>query len=450
MDLAKRLVALVLLALCGFNAHASFPATESTRYSCGGQPGHGGWHATTTAAVAAWVATYNPGAVGPPYGWSGGNCTAILQWNGATANTLAYSQPVRTCPANSTLSGTVCNCNSGYVENGASCVVQQTPEEQHCASINGSPVKASWTTTNPSLSTRTICMSNAGYSCSATVTGDICGSTGPNGPYLCHGSGVSGASGAGTTCTPSPEPDAPPPVGTPDTNWPDAPPPGTCPGTINGVSVNVPCSNTSTSNTKTEQADDGAGNVTSKSETKNTTCNAAGSCTTTVTTTTTVNGGSPTTSTKTTTEGKGQFCAGNPGSKECGDGDGSSFGGNCEASFVCTGDAVQCALTKEVHIQHCKLNKATDEGALYDAEKGRDGDQTGDLPGNETIPFGPGSFDDSDAIGGGACISDLTVSYEWISATLPLSMICGALLWFKNALLFIGGLAWLLIVFRRK
>jgi hypothetical protein len=116
---------LVAALLFSASAHASFPATQSARYSCGGQPGHGGWHATTTAAVAAWVASYNPGAVGPPYGWSGGNCTAILQWNGATANTLAYSQPVLSCPANATLSGTLCTCNSGYTENGSSCINSQ-------------------------------------------------------------------------------------------------------------------------------------------------------------------------------------------------------------------------------------------------------------------------------------------------------------------------------------
>lgn len=117
--------ALMLALLAPSAAHASFAPTESTQFSCGGQPGHGGWHSTTTAAVAAWVASYDPGAVGPPYGWSGGNCTAILQWNGATATILAYSQPVLACPANATLGAGQCTCNSGYNQNGNSCVNAQ-------------------------------------------------------------------------------------------------------------------------------------------------------------------------------------------------------------------------------------------------------------------------------------------------------------------------------------
>jgi hypothetical protein len=439
-----RLIAFTLLSLFASGVHAAIPATSQTGYNCGFAPGY---HATVLAALQGWGGL-GLAHVTPPYVYNAGSCVANIDGVPRVVSSGSTST-LYSCPANSTLSGTVCNCNSGHVQEGSACVVQQTPEEQHCASINGSPVKASWTTTDPSLSTRTICMSNAGYSCTATVEGDICGASGSGGSWLCHGSGVSGGSGGGTTCTPSPEPDAPPPVGAPETDWPDAPPPGMCPGTINGVSVNVPCSNTSTSNTKTEQTDDGAGNVTSKSETKNTTCNAAGSCTTTVTTTTTVNGGSPMTSTKTTTEGKGQFCAGNPGSKECGDGDGSSFGGNCESSFVCTGDAVQCALTKEVHTQHCKLNKATDESALYGAEKGKEGSQIGDLPGNETIPFGPSSYDDSNALGAGACITDLAVNVWGVSVTLPLTMICPYLLWFRWALLAFASIAWLVIVFRK-
>lgn len=320
------------------------------------------------------------------------------------------------------------------------------PGEEHCASIIGSPVKVSWTTNSPSLGTQTICQGGI-YACTAVVTGDICGTSrsNPDGPYLCHGSGVSG----GAPCTPSPTPETPPAPGAPPTDWPSAPPPGTCPGQINGVDVNVPCSSTSTQKNKATSENDGEGNTTQKSESKTTICTAAGSCTTTTTTTTTVNGGAPKTTTKTETEGKGAFCAGNPGSAECGDGDGSSFGGNCEASFQCTGDAVQCALTKEVHIQHCKLNKATDEAALYTSEKVKDGDQTGDLPGNETIPFGVGNYDDSNALGAGSCISDLTIENGWISATLPLSMVCGSLEWFRRILLALGGLVWLLIVFRK-
>ncbi len=58
---------------------------------------------------------------------------------------------------------------------------------------------------------------------------------------------------------------------------PDAPPPGMCPGTMNGVSLNVPCSSTTSGTKTTNTTNDGAGNTTQKSESKATTCNAAGS-----------------------------------------------------------------------------------------------------------------------------------------------------------------------------
>lgn len=434
-----RLIALVFLALCGFNAHASIPATSQTGYNCGFAPGY---HATVLAALQGWGGLGLPHVSGP-YVYNSGSCVASIDGVPRVVQSGSTST-LYSCPANSTLSGTVCNCNSGYVEDGNACVVQQTPEEQHCASINGSPVKASWTTTNPSLSTRTICMSNAGYSCTATVTGDICGSMGEGQPYLCHGGGVSGGSGGGTTCTPSPEPDAPPPLGAPETDWPDAPSPGMCPGTVNGVAVNVPCSSTSTKGTTTSESNDGEGNTTQKTENKTTTCNAAGSCTTTITTTTTVNGGTPKTTSSSTTQGKGEFCAGNPGSKECGDGDGSSFGGNCEASFVCTGDAVQCAMAKEQHRRSCELfEKDSDERQAYlaDKAKGQAGtDQTGDLPGNQTVNIGPGDFDSSDAIGGAQCITDKTVVIAGRSVSIPLSGMCPYLAYLGQLLVVVGYL----------
>jgi hypothetical protein len=191
--------------------------------------------------------------------------------------------------------------------------------------------------------------------------------------------------------------------------------------------VNVPCSNTNTSNTKTEQADDGAGNVTSKSETKNTTCNAAGSCTTTVTTTTTVNGGAPTTSTKTTTEGKGQFCAGNPGSKECGDGDGSSFGGSCQASFVCTGDAVQCATAKAVNDQLCEFKEAFEVGddAKALANRVMEGTEVPDPKANAEL-VNLGAFDQSNPWGT-ACPTDIAVTVWGRSTVIPLGRHCETL-----------------------
>ena len=375
-----------------------------------------------------------------------GGSTPAFSGSGAAAGNWQCQAP--TCPANATWNGTACACNAGYEMQGGACVVPPDPGEEHCQSINGSPVKASWTTSNPSLSTRTICMSNAGYSCTATVTGDICGAMGEGGPYLCHGSGVSGASGSGTTCTPSPEPDAPPPSGSPDTNWPEAPAPGMCPGTVNGVSVTVPCSSTSTKATTTSTSNDGEGNTTSKSESKSTTCNAAGSCTTTITTTTTVNGGTPKTTTSSTTQGKGEFCAGNPGAKECGAGDGSSFGGNCQSSFVCTGDAVQCATAKAVNDSLCKFKEVFDmdpsikayaEGVMAGTEDPNPRD-------NPTV-INLGTFDQSNPLSSG-CPADIPVNLHLFSTVIPLSEHCGALQMLGNMLVIFSLLGATIFVLR--
>jgi len=437
-----RLIGLLLVAFAG-QVYASFPATpgacQSNCYEYQVANQSGVYVRDPVVACAPTLNNY------PTLVWHSFSppTTCVLRDpnNGGTlgVSIVRRSAPPDppTCPSNATLSGNTCTCNSGYAEQGNACVIPPDPGEEHCQSINGSPVKASWITTNPSLSTRTICMSNAGYNCTATVTGDICGGTGSGGSYVCHGSGVSGGSGGGTTCTPSPEPDAPPPSGTPDTNWPEAPPPGMCPGTVNGVSVTVPCSSTSTQGTTSSESNDGEGNTTQKTETKATTCNAAGSCTTTTTTTTTVNGGTPKTTTSSTTQGKGEFCAANRGSKECGDGDGSSFGGNCEASFVCTGDAVQCALTKEVHIQHCKLNKETDESLLYAQSK----DAEPDLGDEETVNVGPGDFSTAPVLGAGACITNRSVTVMGATLEIPFSDLCQYLAMLGNVLM---AVAWLL------
>src|SRR5690606_10865770 len=91
--------------------------------------------------------------------------------------------------------------------------------------------------------------------------------------------------------------------------------------------------------------------------------------------------------------GKG-FCEENPNSPQCKE---SSFGGSCQANFACDGDAIQCAIAKEQHIRACKLfDDPSPESLLYEANKGKEGNQTGDLPGNETVSIA-GRIDMSNA-----------------------------------------------------
>jgi len=433
---------IVLLSLWGSGSAMALTAVSTNEYRSN-NTGSFPWVTTYLAACQQRYSGYSQGRL-----VSQDATSANLEcWQGSiwVAQNGFARRVIYSCPANSTLSGTTCTCNSGYVEQGGACVEPLDPAEEYCTQQSTNPavgVSSPRPAGSAGLDSYTMCYSNqySLYACSGTLEPDICGQ-GVDGKTHCTGKVTFAGS---TPCTGTTQPQEPEDMPAP---LPEAPPPGQCPGEVNGVTVYAPCSSTSSSNTKTNETTNSSG-TTQTSETRNTTCNAAGSCTTTITTTTTVNGGSPSTSTSTTTQPKGDFCSENPGSSECGQQ--SSFAGACASGFVCQGDAVQCAMAKELHAQWCRDNQATDESALYDVSKGLEGDQTGDLPGNETIPFGPSSYDDSDAIGGAACVTDLTIEHEWLSATLPLSMICGPLLWFKNALLFIGGIAWLLIVFRRR
>jgi hypothetical protein len=212
--------------------------------------------------------------------------------------------------------------------------------------------------------------------------------------------------------------------------------------------LNVPCSNTTTKGTTTSTSNDGEGNTTNKTENKTTTCNAAGSCTTTVTTTTTVNGGTPKTTTSSTTQGKGEFCAANRGAKECGDGDGSSFGGSCEASFVCTGDAVQCATAKAVNDQLCKFNEVFDMDPAIQAyaERVMAGTEDPNPRDNPTV-VNLGTFDQSNPLSS-SCPADIPVNLTFFSGVIPLSEYCNWLQLLGNMLVIFSLLGATIFILR--
>ena len=123
-----------------------------------------------------------------------------------------------------------------------------------------------------------------------------------------------------------------------------------------------------------------------------------------------------------------------------GEDDGSGFGGSCVAGFSCEGDAIQCAIAQEQHRRSCKLfDDTSPESDLYNANKGKTGNQTGDLPGNETISLS-GRIDTSDAIGGGGCFGDLSVTVWGSSISLPLSNLCQYLAMLGNILVAVSML----------
>ena len=123
-------------------------------------------------------------------------------------------------------------------------------------------------------------------------------------------------------------------------------------------------------------------------------------------------------------DGGGGGGTGGGGGDGEGDGDKSAFGGACGSGFSCEGDAIQCAIAREQHQRACKLfDQSSPESILYDTNKGKEGNQTGNLPGNETINMS-GRIDTSDALGAGSAgVSDLSVTVWGRSITLPFSML---------------------------
>lgn len=129
--------------------------------------------------------------------------------------------------------------------------------------------------------------------------------------------------------------------------------------------------------------------------------------------------------------------------KGTGDGEEGSFGGTCEAGFTCKGDVIQCAIAKEQHIRACRLfDKKTPESEIYEQEKAKDRnrDVTKDLPGNKEVDVSSYLKSD-DLLGGGRCISDLSVTVWGSEVNLPLSKICPALAYLGWVLVAVSSLA---------
>lgn len=132
-----------------------------------------------------------------------------------------------------------------------------------------------------------------------------------------------------------------------------------------------------------------------------------------------------------------------------GDGDdGSMFSGSCMGGFTCEGDAIQCAIAREQHRRACKLfDDKSAESDLYDKEKGKQGEQTKDLPGNKEESMA-NRISTADAFGSGQCIQDLSVVVAGHSISLPMSKICPSLAIIGNIMVAVSLLLAIRIVGR--
>jgi hypothetical protein len=261
-----------------------------------------------------------------------------LNWFG-----FVFARQAPACPSNSTLVGGNCVCDSGFEESGSSCVPPSCPTAGTAHPQQGSVV------------------SGTGTSIPNTACHDGCTYTLFNDPgVLLSGTWVSSwGNSTGTLCTAETET---PPAG--DTSACAA---GTCPGTVNGEAVCLPCAShpeatqvkTTASTTTTETTKDAAGDPTGSTETTKTTSTSSvgGKTTTTTTTTTTTKDASGTVTGSVTTETTDEtprdaFCIENPAATIC---QASAFGGACSGGFSCEGDALQCAIAQELHTRNCTL-----------------------------------------------------------------------------------------------
>lgn len=235
---------------------------------------------------------------------------------------------------------------------------------------------------------------------------------------------------------------------------------GSCPGTVNGQSVCVPCDKTKQTETGTKSETSattasgasapGPSSTSTESTSSRTECS-NGSCTTTETTTVTGPGGDKTDKTTSTTEPQSDYCTRNPKADVC-KGTESSWGGTCGA-FSCDGDAVQCAQAKAGWELACGLKvDETDPLIGVGQQATQGGDRPSDHPGNQanTIALDLSSRLSSVPLFGtsGDCIADKTITFMGKGYTLPFSKWCPYLNILGSAFLAACYLAAAFIIFR--
>jgi hypothetical protein len=443
-------VALALLLLSASHIVAAFPASFSPAGTEYRVMTFGPWASSPEAAcsAASHPAGGNYSLVWVTSGYPTGCVTHVGGVNvGQVLNLTTREKPAEySCPANATLSGSSCSCNQGYNENAGSCTAPNNQQNCTDAALAGSSAFGQQPVIAPLASGTSLCIANeansAGVGCKVDIL-DPAVLVQPDGRRYVRGfprrtntgADTCPTGGAGDPATPKTEQDVK-----------DAP--KACKGgqqaTMNGVTVCQPLpsgTSVTTPKTTTTTSSTGGGvdgnSPTVTSASGQVQC-VGGQCTTTTTTTkTTTNPDGSTTTTSSTsskTESEGDYCRENPKAQQCEEG---SWGGSCSAGFACDGDAVMCAIAQDQHKRNCTLfDNATPQSQLFDTEKNKTGSQVE----NENKSIGAGSFDTSDALGGGSCIGDKQVTVMGWTGSLPFSLVCAQLAILGNVLLVVSFL----------
>lgn len=119
-----------------------------------------------------------------------------------------------------------------------------------------------------------------------------------------------------------------------------------------------------------------------------------------------------------------------PATEDC-NGTPGSFGGTCAAGFSCQGDAIQCAIAREIHMNNCKLYGDDDDpGSTFNQAKGgTDGFDPEELR-NSAEQVNVGTFNQSGFGWSRACPSDPSIQLAFAGGaefTIPFSRVCGPL-----------------------
>lgn len=393
--------------------------------------------------------------------WRGsmsGSCTvsgaSITYQCTATGTASKYAKLWPACPANSTLNGSLCTCDAGYVESGSTCVQPACPEGQEQDPNNANACRTSCLTQTPirlgvgisgtGADAGTFCMNGGdGKGCTFTKQGPN-GCVGTGSSLKCYYSELKATGGTcNLTSTPAPATTGDETASAQPTPQPPLSPEGQCVakgmsyGEVNGQVVCVAKADSSqptTSETTTQNAD-------GTSTTTGTTTNVDGSVS--KTTTQRDAGGNVTSTVTNTYLTTNDFCAQNADLTICGESSASTSEG-CDTPPACSGDAIQCAILTEQWRTRCaNVLQETDAnvqaGQTAIAAEGSTLEQLGVT--TETIDIA-GQIEQT-AFLGGSCVSDQTISLgHYGSFTIPFSSLCGTFNILGNilvALAFIGA-----------
>lgn len=148
------------------------------------------------------------------------------------------------------------------------------------------------------------------------------------------------------------------------------------------------------------------------------------------------------------------YCKQFPNDSKCVAG---TFAGNCTSGFVCKGDAVQCAIAKELHRQGCAEAPTQDDYEMpgkWPEIVGKDGVEGSAIAGREEgVDLGQITMPDVSGVGSTCAVQDTSFAIDAIegfsggTVTIPTSLICthgGAI---RALLLFLSSLSCLWLIF---